>query len=141
MNYQKNNYRADVIARHGETTGLPLFESANKTLSNRTQSRFDNAPKAIPTAKDTKRLSRLRQKINGAELSHTQQMVYDCIAANGPITNREIAALLDWQVSSVAGRNFELREFGKITAAGKRACRITGEVVTAWKVLTSPELL
>lgn len=130
--YKKNSYRKEIIDRFGVVAGLPLFESVEKTLSNKIQSRFENAPKSMPVANDTKRLSRLCQKINNAELGRAQQVVFDCIAANGPITNREIAAILDWQVSSVAGRNFELRQFGKIENAGKKICSITGMVVAVW---------
>lgn len=142
--FSKNNYRKDLIDRFGQTAGLPLFEAAQKQLSKRTQSRFDAAPKAIPTGNDVKRLHRVSQKINEAELNMNQQIVFDAFAFLGPSTNKEVSKYLKekyplpkdkWEASTVNARNYELRQFGKLTKAGKRQCRVTNEVVSIWKII------
>ncbi|MEW6060945.1 MAG: hypothetical protein AB1600_03290 [Bacteroidota bacterium] len=141
--YRKNNFRKEVIDQHGITVGLPLFDAVNKRLSKRTQSRFDAAPKSIPTGNGAKRLQRIAHKINAAELNAKQQIVFDAFAELGPSTNKEVSVYLKqkyanpdaWDASTVNARNFELRQYGKLTADGKRRCKITGEVVTIWKVV------
>lgn len=143
--YQKNNFRKVVIEQHGITAGLPLFESANKTLSKRTQSRFDAAPGAIPTGNDAKRLHRISQALNHVQLGEDQQIVFDAFAALGPSTNKEVSHYLKqlypknadkWEASTVNARNFELREYGKLKAQkNKRACRVTGKIVTVWEIV------
>lgn len=142
--YIKNNFRKEVIEKYGPEAGLPLFESANKTLSNKTQTRFDAAPGAIPTGNDVKRLHHVSQAVNDVVLNENQQIVFDAFAFLGPSTNKEVSKYLKekyplpkdkWEASTVNARNFELRQFGKMTAAGKRKCNVTGEVVTQWTVV------
>ncbi len=149
--YQKNNFRREVIQLHGQEAGLPLFEAANKQLSNRTQSRFDAAPKSIPTGNETKRLHRVSQKINEVQLNEDCQIVFDAFAALGPSSNREVSAYLKnlypeqkdkWEAGMVSARNNDLREWGKMTiktkkdgSPDKRPCKITGNVVTIWKII------
>ncbi|MBI2427512.1 MAG: hypothetical protein HYV29_01695 [Ignavibacteriales bacterium] len=143
--FRKNNFREEVIEQHGVTAGLPLFESANKTLSNKTQSRFDAAPKSIPTGNDAKRLHRVSQKINEVQLNDDCQIVFDAFAFLGPSTNKEVSTYLKamypepkdkWEASTVNARNFELRQYGKMKASKeKRVCTITGKIVTEWEVI------
>ena len=133
--YQKNSFRKEVIDRYGVTVNLPLFESVNPTLTKKLQSRFENAPKSIATARSTKRLARKLKLINAAELSKEQQEVYNAFIRLGASTNKEISVALAIDASTISARNNELRTFGKLTAAGKRVCKITGMVVTQWKAL------
>jgi hypothetical protein len=53
--YTKNKFRVETIQRFGATAGLPLFEAAQRTLSNAAQNRLDAAPRAIPTGNETRR--------------------------------------------------------------------------------------
>lgn len=52
----------------------------------------------------------------------------------GPITNREIAKILNVEICSVTGRNKELRDAGRIKQAGQKICSVTRKRVTAWTV-------
>lgn len=140
--WKKNTFRQEFIQRNGETSGLPLFDALNKAVSKIAQSRFENAPKSIPVANDTKRLHHIAIHVNTALLNANQQIVYDAFKEIGPASNKEVAAYLkdkfvdfdNWDASTVSARNYELRQYGKIISAGKRRCNITGEVVTVWKI-------
>jgi hypothetical protein len=133
--YRKNSYRADVVRRFGQTAGLPLFEnSTSKPLSEPTKSRFENAPKALQLATDTRRLAHTILRHNKPALSTKQLAVLDALKQIGPATNEEIAHYLGWPINRVVGRTFELRQFGVVVPDKKRPCQITGNVVWAWKV-------
>lgn len=141
--YRKNNFREKVIERYGQTACLPLFEKENERVPKRVQTRFNAAPKSIPVATETKRLSRISHKINPAALTAKQQIVFDAFAELGASTNKEVADYLKkkfespdaWDASTVNARNFELRSYGKLKAGPKRRCRITGEIVQTWEVV------
>jgi hypothetical protein len=136
--YRHNKYRADVIARHGVTVGLPLFSAVGKQLPEPTKSRFENAPKAVRLATDTKKLAHLTLTFDKVRLSEKQNLVLETIIAHEELTNTEIAHLMNWPINRVVGRVFELRHLGIngqpfVVDAGKRPCSITGEIVHAWK--------
>jgi hypothetical protein len=131
--YRRNILREETIARCGETVGLPLFESVSKKLREPLRSRFEHAPKSIPVATDTRKLSRITQLQNVVDLSDKQQLVLDAFIELGPSTNTEIAWHLKKESGWVSARNNELREFGYLVDAGKRPCRITGMIVHEWK--------
>lgn len=143
QNYRKNNFVADQIARHGEEFGLPLFEEKFKSVSKKTKSRFENAPRSVPTGSGAQRLQRIRQTLNPAQLSETEQIVFDAFAEIGPATNKEVSVYLknkfnapnSWDASTVSARNNALREYGRLTRDDKRICRITGEIATTWKII------
>lgn len=141
--YSRNKFVTETIEKCGETAGLPLFESAAPTMTERRLRRFESAARSMPVAHDTKRLARVKQKINSAELNKNQQTVYEAFRFLGPATNKEVSEYLKkkfndttiWDASTVNGRNWELRELNKLTAAGKRKCTVTGEVVTQWTII------
>ena len=54
-------------------------------------------------------------------------------------TNSEIATALEWSINRITPRVKELREFGILTLSTRRACRVTGRLVQAWKIsVTAP---
>jgi hypothetical protein len=139
LSYRRNTYRRDQIAEHGQTVALPLFDTARKRLSDVAQTRFENAPKSVFVATDTKRLAHILLTYDKIRLSEKQAKVLDLlIEENSNLTNTEIAAKLKWPINCVVGRTFELRHLGIeckpfVIDAGKRRCTITGEVVHAWR--------
>lgn len=133
--YRRNAYRQEVINRFGQTTGLPLFESVSKPVPEPTRSRFENAPKAVAKATDTRKLAHVSLQHNLVDLSNKQQLVLDTFRDLGPSTNNEVAHYLRKEAGWVSARNNELREFGLLVAAGKRCCRISGNVVHLWEVV------
>jgi len=133
-NYKKNNLRADMLQRFGQESGLPLFEAAKPVLNKIQQARLDNAPKSIPTANDTKRLSRTLQIAEAVHLAEDQQKVFELLLNEGPMTNKEMAERLGWDASTVSARNNELRALGLVIDAGRRQCRRTGYYVHQWNV-------
>ena len=126
--YKKNIYRQELIQRHGITAGLPLFDMRS---ADHIQARIVHAPKSIPVATDTRKLSHLALEMKIAE---EQQKVLDAFCSVVDATNKEIAAMLNIDASTVSGRNNELRKLGLITVSRKRQCSITKNIVTAWKV-------
>jgi len=132
--YRRNPYRKDVINRFGQTSGLPLFNSVSKQIPEPIRSRFEKAPKSMASATDTRKLSHLILTHNKLQLTNKQLAVLEAIVEIGPATNEEVAHHLGWEINRVVGRTFELREFGVVINAGKRRCRITGEIAHTWKV-------
>jgi hypothetical protein len=129
--FLRNNYRADHIRRFGQAAGTPLFDSAANKAE---QTRFENAPKAIQTGDDTRKLSHTMLKADEMKLGDMQQLVLDELYKIGPATNEEIAQHLGLPINHVVGRTFELRQFGLVVSAGKRKCSVTGNIVHAWRV-------
>jgi hypothetical protein len=132
--YAKNNYRADRIQRFGVTTGTPLFEAVNKTLSDLSQTRLDAAPKSIPTGAETRRLAHTILQHDPLHLSEINQKVWEAFAEFGPATNFEIAQRLDKESGYISARNNDLRKLGLLTSDAKRRCNVTGNIVQTWKV-------
>ena len=61
------------------------------------------------------------------KLGKKQKAVLDLLrAADGPMTNAEIAAALSWPINTVTPRVGELREMGLVKDYGVRACKETG---------------
>jgi hypothetical protein len=138
MSYRRNSYRSDHIRRFGQGAGTPLFDSALAATSRRPseaeQKRFENAPKAIQTGDDTRKLSRTMQLADEMHLGDMQQKVLDAFYKIGPATNEEVAHYLGVAINHVVGRTYELREFGLVEFAGKRKCSRTGNIVSTWRV-------
>jgi DNA-binding MarR family transcriptional regulator len=88
----------------------------------------------MASATDTRKLSHLILTHNKLQLTNKQLAVLEAIVEIGPATNEEVAHHLGWEINRVVGRTFELREFGVVINAGKRRCRITGEIAHTWKV-------
>ncbi|MDP1675693.1 MAG: hypothetical protein Q8L88_02415 [Bacteroidota bacterium] len=126
--YKKNIYLNELIDKNGPTAGLPLFDH---TSAEHLKVRINNAPKSIAVATDTRKLAHLAIQM---KIGEEQQKVLDefCSVPDG--TNKEIAALLQMDASTVSARNNELRKLGLITFSQKRQCAITGHIVTSWKV-------
>jgi hypothetical protein len=132
--FNRNSYRADHIRRFGQTTGTPLFDSVMKQPSEAEKARFENAPKAIQTGDDTRKLSHTMLLADEMNLGEMQQLVLDALYKIGPTTNEEIARHLGLPINHIVGRTFELRQFGLVVSDGKRKCSVTGNVVHAWRV-------
>lgn len=113
---------------------LPLFDSASKSVPEPTRSRFEGAPKAMPLATDTRKLSHVILTHDKMQLTKKQIDVLNAIGAIGPASNEELAHHLEWGVNRVVGRVLELRQYGIVEHAGKRKCRRTGMIVTTWDV-------
>jgi CRP-like cAMP-binding protein len=121
-------YRQELIERHGVTAGLPLFDERNAA---HIQARINHVPKSIPVATDTRKISHLAIQF---KIGVEQQKVFDAFCSVPDGTNKEIAAMLNIDASTVSGRNNELRKLGLITVSRKRQCSITKNIVTAWRV-------
>ncbi len=133
MPYRKNEAIARVLSEH-QTAGLPLFREENKDLSKRERYLVNEAPRAFPLATDSKKLSHTILNYDKTLLGQKQQVVFEEFMRLGNATNLEVAHSLDWQVSTVCARCFELRELGFIIPAGKRQCTQSGMVVHSWGV-------
>lgn len=134
VSYAKNNYRANAIRRFGQTSGLELFESANKTLSEAAQKRLEIAPKAIPTGAETRKLAYTLLNHDQLHLGEMCEKVWQAFAEFGPATNFEIAQRLGKESGYISARNNDLRKLGLLDSAGKRKCNVTGNIVTIWIV-------
>ena len=134
--YAKNNYRADVIRRHGQTVGLPLFSVGADSIrpSKVTEARFKAAPKSIPTGAATRHLAWTILNHDQLQLSLLYQQVWDAFAEYGPASNSEIAEKLGKESGWVSARNNDLRVLDLLTTDIKRKCRVTGNVVQTWRV-------
>lgn len=128
--FRKNSYRADHIRRFGQGSGTPLFDSS----SNPIQKRFENAPKAVQTGDDTRKLSHTMLLADEMKLGDMQQQVLDALYKIGPATNEELAQHLGLPINHVVGRTYELRQYGLVIDAGKRKCSVTGNIVHHWRV-------
>jgi len=60
-------------------------------------------------------------------------IIMDVLNQKGQASNMEIADALGWSINRVTPRIFELRTEGKVVAAVKRKCRITGRRVIVWR--------
>ena len=126
--YKKNTYLDELIERNGPTAGLPLFDH---TSAEHLKRRIEHAPKSVAVASDTRKLSHLAIQM---KIGEEQQRVLDAFCSVPDGTNKEIAALLQIDASTVSARNNELRKVGLIVFSQKRNCAITKNIVTAWKV-------
>lgn len=70
-------------------------------------------------------------------LGEMQRLVYDCIANNPCLTDREIAQKLCLKdPNAVRLRRFELMEAGLIQESPKRICTVSGRLALTWKAKT-----
>lgn len=132
--YRRNRLRIETINRYGATAGLPLFEQSSKQIPEPTRSRFERAPKSMPLATDTRKLSHTILTQYGVKLTEMQLQVLDAINQIGPATNEEIKHHLGWEINWVTGRTFELRQYKVVVDTGRRKCKITGNICHAWGV-------
>tara|TARA_R100000808_G_C2084175_1_gene106941 strand:- start:170 stop:337 length:168 start_codon:yes stop_codon:yes gene_type:complete len=54
------------------------------------------------------------------------------LKSKGPLTNRQIARSLGWDINRVTGRVSELVNLGKITSKGTTYDKDTNRTVTLW---------
>lgn len=132
--YRRNKFRSDVIERFGQTADLPLFDRDSRPIPEPVKTRFEGAPKAIEVATDTRNLSHATLTNDTVKFTSKQLAVLETIRLIGPVSNEEIAHHLGWPINRVVGRTFELRELGDVVKAGKRKCRITGNIVHTWRI-------
>ena len=64
-----------------------------------------------------------------------QTTIYTLIKSKGPLTNRQIAKHLGWDINRVTGRVTELVNLGMVTAEGTHKDKQTNRTVTLWKAL------
>jgi len=87
----------------------------------------------MPLATDTRKLSHVITTHDKLKLTARQFKVLETLQLIGPSTNEEIREHLGWQINWVTGRTFELRQFGVVVDAGRRKCKITGNICHVWK--------
>lgn len=139
MQYKRNEAVADVIGQH-PTAGLPLFQNENEGLSKREKYLVTEAPRAIPVATDTRKLSHVALALDPDILQKKELWVYNAFKELREMgyedaTNEEIRVHLNTEINHVVGRTFGLRQKGVIGKSQKRKCRVTGNVVTAWMIV------
>jgi hypothetical protein len=132
--FRKNSLRIEMLNRFGQTAGCPLFDETSKSLSDADKALLQNAPKAIPTGIETKRLAYIKLLHDQRRLSDMEKLAWEAFAQLGPASNMEIAKHLGKESGWVSARNNALRELGILTSDVKRKCRVTGEVVQTWRV-------
>ncbi len=135
--FRRNEMLGDLLHRH-PTAGLPLFAAENQELTSRERRIVKDAPRAIQVATETRNLAHRTLIYNTESLSEKQRGVLGAIVGywndcGGDITNTEIAETLLWPINRVVGRTFELRQLGLVLPSERRACRVTGYIVWAWK--------
>ena len=130
--YRRNAARYARIQEKGDTVDLPLFDQ--KAARSSAPIGTEAMPKSIPVATDTRNLAKTIIDLDPAIQNTQMEKVYECIRLNGNMTNKEIEKATGLPVNVVSARNMRLREFGRITAAFKRQCTITGFVVQSWRV-------
>ena len=68
-------------------------------------------------------------------LGDKQKTIYTLIKKKGPMTNRQIARNLGWDINRVTGRVTELVNKGMVKASGTHFDKQTNRTVTLWKAL------
>lgn len=71
------------------------------------------------------------------DLGDKQREVYDMLNNNGGMTDREMAAALDWEINQLLPRRGELVEYGFVVKHGEKFVKDTKRNVTVW-VATDP---
>lgn len=67
-----------------------------------------------------------------ATLNDKQEKVYQVISERGPLTNKEIADFLGWEINRVTGRTTELRNQRKVFTHHLGKCPVTGSTAKFW---------
>jgi predicted HTH transcriptional regulator len=65
-------------------------------------------------------------------LGDKQKTIYTLIKKKGPMTNRQIARNLGWDINRVTGRVSELVGLGKVSSKGTTFDKDTNRTVTLW---------
>lgn len=69
------------------------------------------------------------------DLGDRQWQVFRVILTHGPITNAEIAKILNRPVNTITPRTNELVKRERVREAGKRMCSVTAFTATTWEVI------
>jgi hypothetical protein len=131
--YRRNAARYALIQERGVTVDLPLFDQ--KAARSAAPIGTEAMPKSIPVATETRNLAKTIIDIDPTIANTQMEKVFECIKLNGNATNKEIEKATGLPVNVVSARNMRLRELGRITAAFKRRCRVTGFVVQSWRLV------
>jgi len=67
------------------------------------------------------------------KLPHSRAIVYQVISEVGPVSNEDIADILNKRINCITGRVKELRELGLIAFAGKAKSKTTGKTISLWR--------
>lgn len=67
-------------------------------------------------------------------LNKRQREVYEVIKEHGPLTNEQIASLLNRRINQVTGRTNELEKLGRVVVAKRGPCPITGFCAKHWVI-------
>ncbi len=132
--WRRNAARYARIQEKGVTVDLPLFD--RRAAESAVPVGTEAMPKSIPVATETRNLAKAIIDLDPRIANTQMEKVYECIRLNGNMTNKEIERATGLPVNVVSARNMRLRELGRITAAGKRQCRVTGFVVKSWRIKT-----
>lgn len=67
-------------------------------------------------------------------LGQRQRTVYELLAKNKPMSNKEIAEILHWPINTITPRVKELRDMGLVVEYGVQKCPKTGRSEILWGV-------
>ena len=68
-------------------------------------------------------------------LGMRQRQVYDCLKSNGPLTDKELSAILHLPINCITPRRGELeKEKHLIESAGIISCPKTGHKTNKWRI-------
>ncbi len=73
--------------------------------------------------------------LTDADLNARQKTVYEVLAVMNPLSDKEIARLLNWSINCITPRRGELLEMGAIYDAGRVEDPSTGKTVHVWAPL------
>lgn len=88
-------------------------------------------PAPVPGVADTS-LAAYRD-MTEEDLGINQQAVLDVLRRHGPLSNRQIAGLLQWSINRVTPRCLELRQGGMVEDAGYSVDPLSGKSVHLWR--------
>jgi len=71
------------------------------------------------------------------DLGEKQRAVYDLLKKNGGMSDREMAAALDWEINQLLPRRGELADYGFVVKHGEKYVRDTKRNVSVW-IATDP---
>ena len=131
--FRRNSSLTEALQRN-PTLDLPLFANQNRRVSRRDKLLVKQAPRAVEVATPTRNLAHKQLTYDPEALNDKQRLVYEQFAKYEDATNEEIRVSLGWEINRVCGRTYELREMGLIVPSQRRQCRITGNIVQAWRV-------
>lgn len=115
-----NQQKFERIQRVGQTADLPLFDGKPDP-----KSYVDN------DGKETRDAAHKALKDMGAK----ETAVYALLTRSGPMTDRQIADELGWEINQVTGRRSGLLKQGRVVKYGTHKNVETGKENTLWRAV------